>query len=165
MGTLISEKCHWAQVLVPVTVYLILATVYWHLWYWVLQFIGSLGHYFTPAASIWSLTCLLLTNLHLIKVEQTLLHLINTLWPGATKFCSIQAWFENWFHAGVQSSDQFISWLSSDLRFVWFKLVLIIRSNWFLDLQKERERYDGVQCVQGKPSHPLHWLPCCKLLW
>ena len=48
------------QVLVPATVYLILATVYWHLWYWVptinwigqkgpLQFIGSLGHYFTPA--------------------------------------------------------------------------------------------------------------------
>jgi len=64
MGTFISEKCHWAQVLVPATVYLILATVYWHLWYWVptinwtgqkgpLQFIGSLGHYFTPAVE-WS---------------------------------------------------------------------------------------------------------------
>ena len=55
-----SKKRHWAQVLVPATVYLILTTVYWHLWYWVptinwigqkgpLQFIGSLGHYFTPA--------------------------------------------------------------------------------------------------------------------
>ena len=61
MGTFISEKRHWAQVLVPATVYSILATVYWHLWNWVptinwigqkgcLQFIGSLGHYFTPAA-------------------------------------------------------------------------------------------------------------------
>ena len=60
MGTFISEKRHWAQVLVPATVYSILATVYWHLWNWVptinwigqkgcLQFIGSLGHYFTPA--------------------------------------------------------------------------------------------------------------------
>ena len=59
MGTFISEKRHWAQVLVLATVYSILATVYWHLWYWVptinwigqkgpLQFIGSLGHYFTP---------------------------------------------------------------------------------------------------------------------
>ena len=28
MGTFISEKRHWAQVLVPATVYLILATVY-----------------------------------------------------------------------------------------------------------------------------------------
>ena len=47
------------QVLVPATVYLILTTVYWHLWYWIptinwigqkgpLQFIDSLGHYFTP---------------------------------------------------------------------------------------------------------------------
>ena len=54
-----EAKRHWAQVLVPATVYLILATVYWHLWYWVptinwigqkgpLQFIDSLGHYFTP---------------------------------------------------------------------------------------------------------------------
>ena len=59
MGTFISEKRHWAQVLAPATVYSILATVYWHLWNWVptinwigqkgcLQFIGSLGHYFTP---------------------------------------------------------------------------------------------------------------------
>ena len=59
MGTFISEKRHWAQVLVLATVYLILATVYWHLWYWVpsinwigqkghLQFIGSVGHFFTP---------------------------------------------------------------------------------------------------------------------
>ena len=28
MGTFISERRHWAQVLVPATVYLILATVY-----------------------------------------------------------------------------------------------------------------------------------------
>ena len=64
MGTFISEKRHWAQVLVPATVYLILATVYWHLWNWVptinwigqkgcLQFIGSLGHYFTPEWGVW----------------------------------------------------------------------------------------------------------------
>ena len=58
-----SLQRFWAQVLVPATVYLIVATVYWPLKEtvttinWIgqkghLQFIGSVGHYFTPGCCI-----------------------------------------------------------------------------------------------------------------
>ena len=60
---LYSAKRHRAKVIVPATVYLILATVYWLPRYWAatinwkgqighLQFIDSVGHYFTPAVQV-----------------------------------------------------------------------------------------------------------------
>ena len=117
-SNLYSEKRHRAQVIVPATVYLILATVYWLPRYWAATInwngqkrqsavliynptspiIGPAGHYFTPGLS-WSTrksstVCL---SKHKVNIFQTMLKNIIDSRCGfnikETQVCVCVSWF------------------------------------------------------------------------